>query len=86
MSQYEGKDAEFQAVAAGRPFKKCKCGSPIPGGEKACNECKRLEELGFHGKPSTIEDTNEVQSYPSDHDHSGYSDSIPSNKINRERV
>lgn len=86
MSQYQDRDAEFQAVSQGRPFKKCACGSPIPDSSKACNECARLDELGFHGKPSMIEDTNQVQSYSSDKDHSGYSDSIPSGKVNRERV
>lgn len=70
----------------GRPFHKCGCGASIPESFGQCNECARLKAIGFGPeRPKNVpSDTTEAHSYPNN-DHSGYSDTIPSGKISKDR-
>lgn len=90
MSKFTDMDAQIQARSKGIPFSKCGCGASIPGTSVRCNECQRILEIGGgvpdrEAGPGAGRDTQLPQSYPSG-DHSGYSDTIPSGKVKRERV
>lgn len=83
-------EPQIQAASCGRPFTKCSCGASIPASFGQCAECARLSKIGFGpaAPKNPVVDTQEAQSYPSDKDHSGYSDTISSKKFpsGKERV
>lgn len=87
-------DEQVQGMANARyPFGKCKqCGQAIIQSKVLCNECERLQQIGFGPfdrapEPHPGQDTQAQQSFPSGR-HDGYSDTQPSKKISpgKERV
>jgi hypothetical protein len=84
-------DQQIIAASHGIPFKHCpSCGASISASQKYCYDCTRIVELGLHKRvyqPSGTDnrmDSQGVQSYPSDKNHSGYSDTISNKKIGRQ--
>ena len=83
-------DADLLAFTKSRPFGTCKqCGLRVVAPHVICPECTRVEEVGFgpvprtpHARPGDVE--TPVQSHDA-FDHSGYSDTIPTTKIDSKK-
>jgi hypothetical protein len=88
-----GLEAQIQSASKGRPFKVCPvCGNrQVPQSWQSCYECERLTAMKVaipkDPRSGVPDNTNPVQSNDA-FNHSGYSDTISSGKVskNKERV